>query len=118
MSPLPPTKSVPEEITARLKAVGVWQMVNAACYGVFVRSGCMVVAQRNPDTGEYISLGSAGYSLEGMGVAFLQWKDEKPYLFRKDFDPVPATPEQLETLRNFSKDVKGALGVPEEAPQP
>ena len=118
MSPLPPTKPVADEITTRLKAVDVWQMVNAACYGVFVRSGCMVVAQRNPGSGEYVSLGSAGCSLEGMGIAFLQWKDEKPYLVRKDFDPVPATPEQLETLRKFSKDVQNALGLPDEATQP
>jgi hypothetical protein len=104
-------------MAARLEAAGVRQMVNAAYYGVFVRNGCMVVAQRNPDTGQYTSLGSAGYSVEGVGVAFLQWKDEKPYLFRKDFDPLPATPEQLEILRQFSADVKAAIGVPDEVPQ-
>jgi hypothetical protein len=111
VSPIPPSKPLPSEITARLESVGVWQMVNAAYYGVFVRNGCMVVAQRNPDTGEYTSMGSAGYSVEGIGVAFLQWKDDTPYLYRKDFDPVPATPEQLETLRQFSSDVKNALGL-------
>ncbi len=117
MSPVPPSKPLPSEITARLEATGVWQMVNAAHYGVFVRSGCMVVAQRDPDTGEYTSLGSAGYSLEGVGVAFLQWKDDIPYLYRKDFEPVPATPEQMETLRQFSADVKNALGLPDEIPE-
>ena len=117
MSPIPPTKPVAQEITERLQAVGIWQMVNAAYYGVFVRDGCMVVAQRNPDTGAYTSLGSAGYSLEGIGMAFLLWKDEQPYLYRKDFEPVPATPEHLEMLRKFSADVKAAIGLQEEAPK-
>ncbi len=116
MSPLPPTQPVRSDITARLEALGIWQMVNAAYYGVFVRSGCMVIAQRNPDTGEYTSIGSAAYSLDGIGMAFLQWKGEQPYLYRKDYDPVPATPEHLEKLRQFSADVRSALGLPDETP--
>jgi len=117
VSPLPPTKPVSAELTERLKAAGIWQMVNAAYYGVFVRNGCMVIAQRNADTGEYTSLGSAGYPLEGVGVAFLEWKDDQPYLTRKDHDPVLATPEQLKTLRKFAQDVRMALGMPEEVNQ-
>ena len=115
VSPLPPTQPVSDELKARLDALGIWQMVNAAYYGVFVRKGCMVIAQRDPGSGEYTSMGSAAYSLEGIGMSFLQWKDDKPYLYRKDYDPVPATPEQLEILRKFSADVKSALGLPDDA---
>ena len=115
MFTIPEKKPVPEELTARLQAAGIWQMVNAAYYGVFVRDGCMVVAQRNPDTGVYTSMGNSGYPLPGVGVAHLQWQGDQPFLCRKDFDPVPATAEQLETLRKFSADVKAALGLEEAA---
>ena len=111
MSPIPPKIPVPEELTARLHAAGIWQMVNAACYGVFVREGCMVVAQRNPDTGEYTSMGSSGYPLEGVGVAYLQWQGDQAFLYHQACGAVPATPEQLETLRRFSADVGAALGL-------
>jgi hypothetical protein len=86
-------------------------MVNAAYYGVFVRNGCLVVAQRNPNTGEYTSLGSAGYPLEGYGVAYVQYQGDQPFLYHKDSGPVPATPEQLETIRQFHDDVEAALGL-------
>jgi hypothetical protein len=115
VSPIPEKKPVPEELTARLQAAGIWQMVNAAYYGVFVREGCLVVAQRNPDTGAYTSIGSSGYPLEGVGVAFLQWQGDQPFLYHKDCGAVPATPEQLATLRKFSADVKAALGLEEAA---
>jgi hypothetical protein len=115
MSPIPPKKPVPEELTARLRAAGIWQMVNAAYYGVFVREGCMVVAQRNPNTGAYTSMGSSGYPLEGVGVAYLQWDGDRPFLYHKDCGAVPATEEQVETLRKFSADVKAALGLEEAA---
>jgi hypothetical protein len=113
VSPIPEKKPVPEELTARLQAAGIWQMVNAAYYGVFVRDGCMVVAQRNPDTGAYTSLGSSGYPLEGVGVAYLQWQGDQPFLYHKDCGAVPASPEQLATLRKFSADVKAALSLEE-----
>jgi len=111
VSPIPPKKPVPEELTARLQAAGIWQMVNAAYYGVFVRDGCMVVAHRNPDTGVYTSLDGAGYPLEGVGVAHLQWDGDRPMLYHQVCGAVPATPEQLETLRKFSADVQAALGL-------
>ena len=115
MSPIPPRKPVPEELTARLQAAGIWQMANAAYYGVFVREGCMVVAKRDPGTGVYTSLGSSGYPLEGVGVAYLQWDGDQPFLFHKDCGMVPATPEQVETLRKFSADVTAALGLEQAA---
>jgi hypothetical protein len=85
-------------------------MANAAFYGVFVRDGCLVVAQRNPETGEYNSLGSVGYPLP-KGLAFLQWRDDRPFLYHKECGAVPATPEQLAAIRKFSADVKAALGL-------
>jgi len=106
---------VPEELTARLQAAGIWQMVNAAFYGVFVREGCLVVVQRNPDTGVYTSMGSPGYPLENVGMAFLQWDGDRPFLFHKDCGAVPATPEQVATLRKFSADVGAALGLEQAA---
>jgi hypothetical protein len=112
--PLPERQPVPEEVTAQLQAMGIWQMVNAACYGVFVREGCMAVVQRNAGTGAYISIGSTGYSLES-GVAFLVWQDGEPYLTRKGNDPVPATPEQVAIIRKFAADVESALGLKEPA---
>ena len=111
MSPIPEKKPVPEEIATRLKAVGIWQFVNAAFYGVFVRDGCMVIAQRDPDTGGYTSLGSSGYPLKDVGVAYLQVQDGQAFLYHKDCGAVPATEEQVETLRKFSADVKAALGL-------
>ncbi len=115
MSPIPPKQPVPEELTARLTAAGIWQMVNAACYGVFVREGCVVVAQRDPDTGVYTSLGSSGYPLEGVGLAFLQWDGDRVFLYHKDCGAVQATEEQVETLRKFSADVTAALGLEQAA---
>jgi hypothetical protein len=111
VSPIPPKKPVPEELTARLQAAGIWQMVNAAYYGVFVREGCLVVVKRDPGTGNYTSMGNSGYPLEGVGVAYLQWDGDTPFLFHKDCGAVPATPEQVEILRKFSADVGAALGL-------
>jgi hypothetical protein len=74
-----------------------------------------VVVKRNPDTGAYVSMGSSGYPLEGVGVAYLQWDGDRPFLYHKNCGAVPATPEQVETLRKFSADVKAALRLEEAA---
>jgi hypothetical protein len=118
MSPLPPKQAVPDEIQQRLKALGIYQMVNAAFYGVFFRDGCMVIAQREPNSGMYYSIGSAGYNVDGVGVSFLVWDGDTPYLVRKDCDRVPATKEHLAILSKFSADIKAALGLEEASTAP
>ena len=115
MSPLPPKQPVPEELTERLKAAGIWQMVDSTCYGVFVRDGCMVVAQREPVSGAFTSVGSVASNVPGVGMAYLQWQDNQPFLYRKEFGLTPASEEQLAAIRQFSIDVRHALRLEEPA---
>jgi hypothetical protein len=42
------------------------------------------------------------------GLAYLVWRDGLPYLAAKGGE-TPATPEQVETIRKFSADLKSAL---------
>ena len=53
------------------------------------------------------SIGSSGIMTE-QGVAYLMWRDGAPVLVGKGMD-VPATAEQVETLRAFSEDLKALI---------
>ena len=71
-------------------------------YRLYSRDTCvaMVHFTQSGDS----SIGSSGMMTEN-GVAYLLWRDSKPLLVAKGVE-APATPEQLEALRQFSQDLK------------
>ena len=53
-------------------------------------------------------IGSSGIMTEA-GLAFLVWRDGRPYLAAKGRE-TPASPEQVDEVEKFSVDLKCALG--------
>jgi hypothetical protein len=53
------------------------------------------------------SQGSTGLMTE-QGLAYLVWHDGQPFLAAKGGE-TPATPEQVEAIQNFSRDLSTAL---------
>ena len=51
--------------------------------------------------------GATGLMTE-QGLAYLVWRDGLPFLAAKGSE-TPATPEEVETIRNFSRDLSNAL---------
>ena len=89
------------DIAARLQAVHIECFENEKGYCFAVRDNCMAI----------VSGGSPGSSAMATdsGFAFLVWRDGQPYLAAHGAPANPATPEQVETLRRFSEDLKAAL---------
>ena len=95
------------EIAARLSALDIRLMAEARAYTIFARGNCLAVAQRN-EAG-FSSLGSSGMMTEA-GLAYLVWREGRPLLVAKQSE-VEAAPTQLEELRQFSGDLRSALGL-------
>ena len=70
---------------------------------VVERDGFVALAERRPDGG----FGAAGLLLDG-AFAVLVWNGESPEFVAKA-RRVPATAEQVETLRRFDSDLRAAL---------
>jgi len=92
---------VTPELAARLQSRNFTYFENEKGFCFVVRDNCMAVVSGN-------SPGSSSIATEG-GFAFLVWRDGQPYLASRGTPDVPAAPEQVETLRRFSEDLKAAL---------
>lgn len=92
------------ELSARLAAVGIQLLAEAKEYRLFGRENCAAFVH-----GE--SVGSSGMMTE-QGLAFLVWRGEQAFLSAKGSE-MPASEEQVETLRQFSEDLKLAFSADE-----
>ncbi len=74
-------------------------------YRLYSRDTCvaMVHFTQSGDS----SIGSSGMMTEN-GVAYLMWRDGRAVLVAKGLE-VPASPEQVEALRQFSRDLKALV---------
>jgi hypothetical protein len=91
---------------SRLEDLNIRLIVEGPAVSMYVRDNCMAaVGGSNPG----MNLGSTGMMTE-QGVAYLVWRDGQPYLAAKGSE-TRATPEQVETIRRFSADLKNALNT-------
>ncbi len=97
------------EIAARLARLRIELMADAKEYSVFARDGCMALAQRAGDGG-FISVGSSGVATEH-GLAYLVWREGRPVLAAHGGQESAAADGQVEAIRQFSRDLKAALGL-------
>lgn len=74
-------------------------------YYIFMRDGFAALVERR-DSG-FGAIGSAGLLIE-QGFAALLWRDNVPYFVGKGFEQ-PAASEQVQMLRSFEADLRGAL---------
>lgn len=77
-------------------------MVEGPAVSIYVRGECIAAVGGG-------SQGGTGM-LTPHGLAYLVWRDGQPLLASKGAE-TPATPEQVETIRKFSDDLKTALST-------
>jgi hypothetical protein len=87
---------------SRLDDFGIQLMIAGPPVAIYVRGECIGTVAGG-------SQGSTGM-LTPAGLAYLVWRDEQPFLVGKGVE-TPATPEQVETIRKFSEDLKTALST-------
>ena len=97
------------EITARLEESRIWIMAEGVYFCVFVRDGCVAMVPRTENLQGFATGGSTGMSTD-KGLAYLVWREEKPMLVGHSFE-LPAEPDQVERIQQFSADLKTALGL-------
>jgi hypothetical protein len=73
---------------------------------IFTRDGFVALVERRGDA--FGGIGSAGLLIE-QGLAPLVWRGPNAFFVARGFEQ-PATPEQIEKLKQFSADLKRALG--------
>ena len=76
---------------------------------VLERDGFVALVERLPD-GSFGQIGAPGLLTEG-AIAQLLWKKDGPRFVAKGFD-LPATPDQVESLRRFDADLSDCLLTP------
>jgi hypothetical protein len=89
------------EIAARLQSCNISFFDSEKGYSFLIRENCMAILSG-------ASLGSSAIATDS-GFAFLVWRDGQPRLAAHGAGEIPASPEQVETLRRFSEDLKAAL---------
>jgi hypothetical protein len=98
------------EIFAKLEALAAADielvpMAQVPHHFVFAREGfAALVEKRGQGFGQ---VGSAGMVTDG-GFQALVWRDEAAFFVARGVEN-PATPEQIESLRAFDKDLRAAL---------
>jgi hypothetical protein len=80
-------------------------MVEGPAVSIYVRGDCIAAVGRTHGSNQ----GSTGMMTD-QGLAYLVWRDGRPYLAAKGGE-TPATPEQVETIRRFSQDLSNALNT-------
>jgi hypothetical protein len=78
---------------------GIRLISEGAAVSVYVRENCIAAV----GSGQ----GSTGLMTE-QGLAYLVWRDGQPFLAAKGSE-IPATPEQVEAIQKFSRDLSTAL---------
>jgi hypothetical protein len=98
---------------SRLDHLNIRLMVEGPAVSIYVRDNCIAAVGGssgiNQGTNPGTNQGSTGM-MTGQGVAYLVWRDGRPYLAAKGGE-TPATPEQVETIRKFSQDLNDALNT-------
>ena len=89
------------EIAARLQALHIECFATEKGYTLYTRENCAAI-------GHGASLGSSGMMTD-TGLAYLTWREGRAYFAAHGGGESPAAPEQVETLRRFSDDLKAAL---------
>ena len=92
---------------SRLQDLNIRLMAEGLAVSIYVRGDCIAAVGGPHDGGAGTNQGSTGMMTE-QGLAYLVWRDGRPYLAAKGGE-TPATPEQVETIRRFSEDLKTAL---------
>ena len=98
------------EIAARLADFNIQLAAQARDYCLFVRGNCLALVQAAEES--FTSIGASGMMTEN-GIAYLVWREGQPVLAAHGGHEQPATPEELETVRRFSEDLKLTLGLAE-----
>jgi hypothetical protein len=95
------------EILERLAAAEIQMLpaVEITTHYVFERDGFVALVERTPEG--FGGIGSAGI-LTGTGFAALIRRGDRAYFVAKNFEQ-EAQPEQVESLKRFSSDLKTAL---------
>jgi hypothetical protein len=95
------------EILERLAAARIQLLpaVEITTHYVFERDGFVALVERTPEG--FGGIGSPGL-LTGTGFAALIRRGDRSYFVAKNFEQ-EAAPEQVESLRRFSTDLKAAL---------
>ncbi|MGB7760912.1 MAG: hypothetical protein WBL61_13845 [Bryobacteraceae bacterium] len=93
------------ETAARLDAVGIRLAAESPEYSMFTRGLCVALVK--PGAAAGTGIGSSGMMTDA-GVAFLVWREGRPYLAAKGGE-TPASPAQVEEIGKFSLDLKRAL---------
>ena len=86
---------------SRLEDLGIRRIVEGPAVSLYVRGNCIAAVGGTQ--------GSTGVMTES-GLAYLVWRDGKALLSAKGTE-VPATPEQVEEIRQFTEDLKSALST-------
>ena len=94
------------EISARLADLNIQLAAQARDYCLFVRGNCLALVQAAGES--FTSIGASGMMTES-GIAYLVWREGRPVLAAHGGHEQPATPEELETVRRFSEDLKLTL---------
>jgi hypothetical protein len=86
---------------SRLEDLGIRRIVEGPAVSLYVRGNCIAAVGGTQ--------GSTGVMTES-GLAYLVWRDGKALLSAKGTE-LPATPEQVEEIRQFTEDLKSALST-------
>ena len=86
---------------SRLEDFNIRLMVEGPLVCIYARDECMAAVGGTQ--------GSTGL-MTAQGLAYLVWRDGQPFLSAKGGE-TPATPEQVETIRKFSEDLRTALST-------
>ena len=93
---------------SRLDHLNIRLVVEGPAFSIYMRDDCVAAVSAQGTGAKLTDQGSTGMMTE-RGLAYLVWRDGQPYLVAKGGE-TPATPEQVETIRKFSEDLKNALG--------
>ncbi|MEO8596147.1 MAG: hypothetical protein ABI759_22705 [Candidatus Solibacter sp.] len=98
---------------SRLEDLNIRRMAEGPAVTIYVRDNCIAAvgnaAVGNADGGNAKGQGSTGLMTD-QGLAYLVWHGNQAFLAGKSGE-VPATPEQVEAIRQFSEDLKSALST-------
>ena len=86
---------------SRLEDLGIRRIVEGPAVSLYVRGNCIAAVGGTQ--------GSTGVMTES-GLAYLIWRDGQALLSAKGTE-LPATPEQVEEIRQFTEDLKSALST-------
>ena len=92
----------------QLARLGIQLVAETAAHFLFARDNCIALVERRG--GDFGTIGSTGTMTE-QGLAYLVWRDGRAYLKSKSAE-IAAAAEQVEEMRQFSRDLASALRQP------